>query len=353
MKIAQLAPLTESIPPRLYGGTERVVSYLTEELVHLGHDVTLFASGDSETGARLEAICPQALRLDPTVCDRNAYQFLLLERAFRQAEDFDLIHSHLDYWAFPWASRCQTPLVTTLHGRLDLPEIRPLHGLFDMALVSISDAQRRPLPDANWVGTVHHGLPRDLYHFQPGPGQYLAFLGRMAAEKRPDHAIALAKRLGMPLKIAAKVDPADREYFNSNIAPLLDHPVVEYVGEVSDADKQEFLGNASALVAPFDWPEPFGMVFIEALACGTPVLAYRRGSIPELIDNGMTGYVCNTFDEMGKAVSQIDALDRRACRQAFEARFTVERMAQDYLRLYEETLEFRPMQLEVPRVANF
>jgi len=339
MKIAQVSPLWESVPPTRYGGTERVVSYLTEELVRLGHDVTLFASGDSRTAARLEPICSQALRLNTGIFNRDAPLLMLLERGFGSSSDFDLIHSHLDFLGFPRARQSNVPTITTLHGRLDLPELVPVFREFaEMPLVSISAAQRRPLPWANWLATVHHGLPRDLYAYHPEPGKYLAFLGRIAPEKRPDHAIGIAKRVGMPLRIAAKVDPADRDYFHTEIEPLLDHPLVEYVGELTDPEKDDFLGEAYALIAPFDWPEPFGLAFIESLACGTPVLAYRRGSIPELIDDGITGFVCEGPSTMAAAVERIALLDRRRCRQAFEERFTVERMVQDYLDVYEHLI---------------
>jgi len=337
MRIAQVSPLWESVPPKLYGGTERVVSYITEELVRLGHDVTLFASGDSLSAARLEAICPHALRLINHSFNREAPMTLLLERAFSGHDKFDLIHSHLDFLGFPVARRCPVPVLTTLHGRLDLPELQPVYREFaDIPLVSISDAQRRPLPWANWRATVHHGLPRDLYTFHPRQGKYLAYLGRLAQEKCPDQAIKIATRAGIPLRIAAKVDPSDRDYFREHIEPLLAHPLVEYVGEITDAEKDDFLGEACALLAPFDWPEPFGLVFIEALACGTPVLALRRGSVPEIIDDGVTGFVCENPDELTAAVEQVSLLDRRHCRQAFETRFTIERMVRDYLDVYEE-----------------
>lgn len=344
MRIAQVSPLWESVPPKLYGGTERVVSFITDELIRLGHDVTLFASGDSVSTARLEAICPQALRLITGTFYRDAPMTLLLERAFGDSGEFDLIHSHLDFLGFPAARRCPAPVLTTLHGRLDLPELEPVFREFaDTPLVSISDAQRHPLPWANWQGTVHHGLPRDLYSFHSRQGKYLAFLGRIAPEKCPDRAIAIAKRTGIPLRIAAKVDPADREYFRECIEPLLDHPLIEYLGEITDAEKNDFLGEAYALLAPFDWPEPFGLVFIEALACGTPVLAYRRGSVPEIIDDGVTGYTCEDLDDLTAAVERVPILDRRHCRQAFEARFTVERMVQNYLDIYDQIVSDRSM----------
>jgi glycosyltransferase involved in cell wall biosynthesis len=340
MRIAQVAPLWESVPPKLYGGTERIVSYVTEELVRMGHDVTLFASGDSETAARLEAICPQALRLNTGIFNRDAPMIMLQERALGAAGDFDVVHSHLDFLGFPLARRNSVPVVTTLHGRLDLPELEPVFREYaEMPLVSISHAQRRPLPWAKWEATIHHGLPRDLYTFHPQSEGYLAFLGRISPEKRPDQAIEIAKRTGLPLRIAAKVDPADRQYYHAEIEPLLDHPLVEFIGEISDAEKDEFIGNALALVCPYDWPEPFGLVLIEALACGTPVLAYRRGSIPEIIDDGITGFVCESLPEMAEAVARIPLIDRRRCRAAFEERFTADRMARDYVALYERIIE--------------
>jgi glycosyltransferase involved in cell wall biosynthesis len=340
MKIAQVAPLWESVPPKLYGGTERIVSYVTEELVRMGHDVTLFASGDSETAARLEAVCPQALRLNTGIFNRDAPMIMLQERALGAVGDFDVVHSHLDFLGFPLARRNSVPVVTTLHGRLDLPELEPVFREYsEMPLVSISHAQRRPLSWANWQATIHHGLPRDLYTFHPQSQGYLAFLGRISPEKRPDQAIEIAKRTGLPLRIAAKVDPADQQYYRSEIEPLLDHPLVEFIGEISDAEKDDFIGNALALVCPYDWPEPFGLVLIEALACGTPVLAYRRGSIPEIIDDGITGFVCESLTEMAKAVERLPLIDRRRCRSAFEERFTADRMARDYVALYERIIE--------------
>jgi glycosyltransferase involved in cell wall biosynthesis len=342
MKIAQVAPLWESVPPKLYGGTERIVSYVTEELVRLGHDVTLFASGDSNTAARLDAVCPQALRLNTGIFNREAPLTMLQERALGAAADFDIIHSHLDFVGFPLARRNALPVVTTLHGRLDLPELVPVFREFaDMPLVSISDAQRLPISWANWQATIHHGLPRDLYSFHPQSEGYLAFLGRIATEKRPDQAVEVAKRTGRQLRMAAKVDPADQQYYQTEIEPLLDHPLVEFLGEISDAEKNDFIGHAAALVCPYDWPEPFGLVLIEALACGTPVIAYRRGSIPEIIEDGVTGFVCETLAEMAEAVQRIPLLDRRRCRAAFEERFTADRMARDYVALYERIVEER------------
>jgi len=339
MRIAQVSPLWESVPPKLYGGTERVVSYLTEELVRLGHDVTLFASGDSLTSARLEPICAHALRLNTGIFNRDAPMTMLLEQALGRSGDFDIVHSHLDFLGFPLARRNPIPTVTTFHGRLDLSELQPVFREFvEMPMVSISDAQRKPVSWANWYATVYHGLPRDLYTLHTNPGRYLAYLGRIAPEKRPDHAIEIAKRVGIPLRIAAKVDPMDQEYFHRTIEPLLSDPLIEYVGEITDAEKDEFLGQAMALVCPYDWPEPFGLVLIEALACGTPVLAYRRGSIPEVIEDGATGFVCERLDEMTAAVKRIPEIDRQRCRWTFEQRFSAERMAQDYLRVYEQAI---------------
>lgn len=351
MRIAQVSPLWESVPPKLYGGTERIVSYITEELVAMGHDVTLFASGDSETTAKLEAICPQALRLNTGIFNRDAPLIMQQERALGVSGNFDIVHSHLDFLGFPVARRNAVPMVTTLHGRLDLPELEPVFREFiEMPLVSISASQRRPLPWANWAGTIHHGLPRNLYNFHPKSEGYLAFLGRISPEKRPDQAIEIAKRSGIPLKMAAKVDPADRVYYEAAVEPLLNHPLIEFVGEISDAEKNDFVGNAVALVCPYDWPEPFGLVLIEALACGTPVLAYRRGSIPEIIDHGVTGFVCETVDEMVEAVGQVPLLERRRCRAAFDERFTADRMARDYVALYERILEGASVQAVAQKV---
>jgi glycosyltransferase involved in cell wall biosynthesis len=357
MKIAQLSPLWESVPPQLYGGTERIVSYLTEELVRQGHEVTLFASGDSKTAAQLTSCCPKALRLhDNGLINRDAPLILMLERALGAASgQYDVIHSHLDFLSFPMSRRSHAPVVTTLHGRLDLPELVPIFEEYaEMPVVSISNAQRTPLPGANWSGTVYHGIPKDLYSYHSGTGSYLAFLGRISPEKCPDHAIEIAKRVGMPLRIAAKVDPADREYFNRKIERLLEHPLIEYVGEITDAEKNDFLGDAAALVCPYDWPEPFGLVLIEAMACGTPVLAYGRGSIPEIIDHGVTGYICENPTELAQAVSALPLIDRTRCREVFERRFTVERMVRDYVHLYERMAgaPLRPRLLTQTGVAN-
>ena len=351
MKIAQISPLWESVPPQLYGGTERIVSYITEELVRLGHDVTLFASGDSQTTARLHAASPVALRLKPGTVNCDAPLVLMMEQAFgRNASQFDIIHSHLDFLSFPISRRCATPALTTLHGRLDLPELRFLFEEYaDRPVVSISDAQRAPIPQANWQGTVYHGLPNNLYSFHPRPGSYLAYLGRFSPEKRPDHAIEVAKRVGMPLRVAGKVDPADRSYFEGKIERLLDHPLIEYVGEITDAEKNDFLGDAFAVLCPYDWPEPFGLVLIESLACGTPVVAYRRGSIPEIIDDGVTGFVCDNLNEMVSAIARVPLINRQHCRESFEACFTVERMVRDYLSLYER---IATVPLGVPALAR-
>jgi glycosyltransferase involved in cell wall biosynthesis len=337
MHIAQIAPLTEAIPPKLYGGTERVVSWLTEELIALGHEVTLFASGDSITSAKLEAMWPRALRLDGSVRDPNALHMMMLERVYQRAGDFDFLHCHLDYYPWSLFSRQTTPFVTTLHGRLDLPEHQPTFDTFaSVPVVSISNSQRRPLPQANWVRTVHHGLPERLLMPTPVNKQsYFAFLGRIAPEKRVDRAIRIAEHHGVPLKIAAKVDAADREYYEEQIAPMIRASKhAEYIGEINDAQKADFLSNAIVLLVPIDWPEPFGLVMIEAMACGTPVIAYNRGSAPEVVEDGLTGFIVE--DDAGAigAVDRLGQLSRAAIRKRFEERFTARRMAQDYLAVY-------------------
>ncbi len=335
MRIAQIAPLHEAVPPKLYGGTERVVSFLTEELVAQGHDVTLFASGDSVTSARLEPIWPRALRLDPAIRDPIAPHMLLMEAARRKADEFDVLHFHMDYWSFSLFGRQRTPFVTTMHGRLDLPELQPVFDTFPHApVVSISDAQRRPLPQARYVGTVHHGLPENLLTPQPGKQSYLAFLGRIAPEKGPDKAIRIARACGVPLKIAAKVDRADQVYFDTVIRPMLAEGGVEMIGEINDAQKPAFLSGAVGLLMPIDWPEPFGLVMIEAMACGTPVIAFHRGSVPEIVEDGLTGFIVE--DETGAmaAVNRLPTLSRSAVRGRFETRFTARRMAEDYLHIY-------------------
>jgi glycosyltransferase involved in cell wall biosynthesis len=335
MRIAQLAPLFESVPPQAYGGTERVVSYLTEELVAMGHEVTLFASADSRTAAKLVPCADSALRLSTRALDPIAMHMLELEQALRRAGEFDLIHNHLDYLGYTLARRCETPVISTLHGRLDLEWLEPIHREFDEQwVVSISNAQRRPLPWLRWIGTVYHGLPRDLYNFQPEPGGYLAFLGRISPEKRVDRAIEIAKRSGWPIRIAAKIDPMDAAYFRDSIRPLFDHPLVDYVGELGDRDKDAFLGGAAALLFPIDWPEPFGLTTIEALACGTPVISWPHGSVPELLEDEVTGFLCEDVASAVRAVRSLDRIDRAACRLAFETRFTAERMAGDYLDVY-------------------
>src|SRR6266851_780759 len=336
MRIAQVAPLYESVPPRLYGGTERVVSWLTEELVSLGHDVTLFASGDSVTNARLVPVCKRALRLDSDCIDPLPHHVLMLEQVFSQAREFDLIHFHTDYVHFPLSRREQTPCVSTLHGRLDLPDLVPIYENFrEVPLVSISDRQRQPFPWVNWQGTVHHGLPGRDFAFVEGKSRYLAFLGRISPEKGVDQAIEIAKRSGRRLKIAAKIAAADEDYFHQAIEPLLSQSkaIVEFVGEVGGKDKEEFLRNAYAVLFPIDWPEPFGLVMIEAMACGTPVIAYRRGSVPEVMEHGVTGFVVEGLEEAVKAVELVAALSRKRCRQIFEKRFTTARMTRDYLKI--------------------
>jgi glycosyltransferase involved in cell wall biosynthesis len=335
MHIAQVAPLTEAIPPKLYGGTERVVSWLTEELIALGHDVTLFASGDSVTAARLEAIWPRALRLDGAVRDPNALHMMMLERVYQNASDFDFLHFHLDYYPFSLFSRQATPFVTTLHGRLDLPEHQPVFDTFSsVPVVSISNAQRRPLPQANWVRTVHHGLPEKLLAPKPVKPSYFAFLGRIAPEKGIDRAIRIAEHCGVPLKVAAKVDNADRDYYDEKIKPMMQSAKVEFIGEINDKAKSGFLSGAIALLVPIDWPEPFGLVMIEAMACGTPVIAFNRGSVPEIIEDGLTGFVVEDINGAIGAVDRLGHLSRAKIRQRFEERFTARRMAQDYLAAY-------------------
>ncbi len=336
MRIAQVSPLYESVPPQTYGGTERVVSYLTEELVRQGHQVTLFASGDSVTRAELVPAWPRALRLDPGGADQLAPHLLLLEEVFRQAGRFDVIHFHVDYLHFPFSKRHPHPHLTTLHGRLDVPELPALYHAYPrMPVVSISDAQRRPLPWLNWLGTVRHGLPADLHAFRAGPGDYLAFLGRVSPEKGLDRAIEIARRGGLPLKIAAKVDRNDRVYYEDVIEPLLGGPGVDFVGEVGGQDKDDFLGRARALLFPINWPEPFGLVMIEAMACGTPVIAFPCGSVPEVMEDGVTGFVVPDVDRAVEAVGRVAGLDRWRCRAVFEERFSAARMARDYLALYE------------------
>jgi glycosyltransferase involved in cell wall biosynthesis len=340
MRIAQVAPLYESVPPKLYGGTERVVSWLTEELVGLGHDVTLFASGDSLTTARLIPVCPRALRLDPNCVDQMVHQIYLMEKVVQEKDDFDLIHFHCDYLHFPLSRSLHLPHITTLHGRLDIPDLVPLYREFsDMPVVSISRRQRAPLPWINWQGTVHHGLPKNSFEPRPGPGQYLAFLGRISPEKGLDQAIEIAKKAGMPLKIAAKVDRADREYFETYIKPLMNTSLIELIGEIGDHEKNDFLGNATAFLFPINWAEPFGIVMVEAMACGLPIVAYPFGSVPEIIEDGVNGFLVDGVEAAVKAVRGIAAIDREVCRQRFEERFTSKRMAREYLTIYDRIVE--------------
>ncbi|HEY2459836.1 MAG TPA: glycosyltransferase family 4 protein [Candidatus Acidoferrum sp.] len=336
MRIAQVAPLYESVPPKLYGGTERVVSYLTEELVAQGHDVTLFASGDSETSAQLIPVCPAALRLDKGCVDQLAHHFVMLQEVMDRAEQFDIIHFHVDYLHFPLSRLAAFPHVTTLHGRLDLPDLLPVYRKFrDMPVISISHNQRKPLPMANWVGNAYHGLPQNSLNMGNGSGKYLAFLGRISPEKRADRAIEIAVRLGMPLKIAAKIDRADRDYFESTIKPLLCHRNVEYIGEITQKEKSAFLGNALAYLFPIDWPEPFGLTMIEAMACGTPTVAFGCGSVPEVLTPDVSGLIVNSMDEAVLAVEKAATMSRATCRREFDRRFTAHRMAADYVKLYE------------------
>ncbi len=355
MRIAQVAPLFESVPPQLYGGTERIVSYITEELVRQGHEVTLFASGDSITSANLIAISDKSLRLDPHCMLELAYHVLMLEQVIRESDRFDIIHSHIDFIPFPLFRRHHVPSVTTLHGRLDIPDLLPLfHEFGEIPVVSISNAQREPIPWANWQDTVYHGLPEDLYPFREEPGKYLAFLGRISPEKRVDRAIEIAKRVGMNLKIAAKVDKVDREYFERVIKPLLDHPLVEYIGEIGETQKAEFLGSAFALLFPIDWPEPFGLVMIEAMACGTPIIAFNRGSVQEVMEQGATGFIVNSVQEAVRAVQMVSNLSRKLCRQIFEKKFTASRMCSDYVTIYERLLgtAASPMQPIRPHIGK-
>jgi glycosyltransferase involved in cell wall biosynthesis len=340
MKIAQIAPLIESVPPRLYGGTERIVSYLTEELVGLGHDVTLFASGDSITAANLVPCVPRALRLDANVRETIPYYMLMLDRVRQRADDFDILHFHIDQFHFPLFRPIAGRTITTLHGRQDLPDLVPLYvGFDDMPLVSISNDQRRPIPNANFAATVYHGLPAGLHRPIARPhGGYVAFLGRMSPEKRPDRAISIARTLGIPLKIAAKVDRADETYFRTQIEPLLNGPGVEFIGEINEYQKTQFLGEAQALLFPVDWPEPFGLSMIEAMACGTPVLAFRCGSVPEIIEDGLTGAIVDTMEQAIVALPDVIALDRKKVRQRFEQRFSALRMAKDYVDVYRRLL---------------
>jgi glycosyltransferase involved in cell wall biosynthesis len=339
MRIAQVSPLAESVPPELYGGTERIVAFLTDELVAQGHDVTLFASGDSKTRARLRAIGPEALRLAPRNRDHLFLYTRMIEDVAASASEFDIVHFHCDWVHLPLFARLGVPFVTTLHGRLDIEDLTGLTRRFgDAPFVSISQSQRLPRPDLNWIATIYHGLPLDLLRPTYDSGSYLAFLGRISPEKGPHAAISIAQSAGLPLKIAAKVDAPDTAYYRDCVAPLLARGGAELVGEIDDAAKGDFLGNASALLFPINWPEPFGLVMIEAMACGTPVIAYRAGAVPEIVDAGVTGFVLEAGDEAGalEAIEKAVRLDRRRIREVFEERFVARRMAQDYIRAYEQ-----------------
>jgi len=339
MRIAQIAPLMEAVPPKLYGGTERIVAYLTDELVAMGHEMSLFASGDSVTTARLEAAYPQALRLDPTIRDHVAPLIAMLETVAQRAHEFDVIHLHCDYLAYPVLARSGVPFLATLHGRLDLPELKLVYKAFtQVPVVSISDSQREPLPEARYVATVYHGLPEQLLRPGDGAGGYLAFLGRISPEKAPDRAIRIAARAGMKLKIAAKIDRVDREYFAAEIEPLLAQPHVEFVGEIAEHQKSDFLGKAAGLLFPIAWQEPFGLAMIEAMACGTPVIALRNGSVPEVVDDGVTGFIVDDEGTAARAAEELHVLDRTLIRTVFEQRFTSRRMAEDYTRIYWELI---------------
>lgn len=342
MRIAQVAPLYESVPPKLYGGTERVVSWLTEELVHLGHDVTLFASGDSETSARLVPACARALWRDPNCRETLPHHVRMMDLVFREAQEFDVIHFHCDYVHFPLVGFCSTPSVTTLHGQVNHHDLEPLFSTHpEVALVSISSDQRRPLPHANWRATVYHGLPRHLHTYRERAGEYLLFVGRISPQKRLDRAIEIARRSGRQLKVAAKIYEEDRSYYRSQIEPLLlkSKSFVEFIGEVGGREKDELMGNAYALLFPIDWPEPFGLVMIESLACGTPVIAWKQGSVPEVLSHGVTGFAVDNIDDAGRAVRDIGGLNRALCRREFEERFDARRMARDYLEVYSRLME--------------
>jgi glycosyltransferase involved in cell wall biosynthesis len=340
LRIAQVAPLYESVPPRMYGGTERIVSFLTEALVADGHTVTLYASGDSETSAHLVPVLKESLRLDNQKVDQIAPHIAMLQMVQNDIHQYDIVHYHIDYLHFPLSRKSPVPAITTLHGRLDIPELQLLYRLYPEApVISISDSQREPLQHANWRGTVYHGIPRNLLKFYPGPGKYLAFLGRISAEKGLEHAIDIAIGSNIPLKIAAKLDPSDQSYFEKNIRHKMDHPLIEYIGEVNEQQKNEFLGNAMALVFPIQWEEPFGLVMIEALACGTPVVAYPRGSVLEILSDNQSGFIVRNVEEAILAVKNIHHLSRENCREIFEERFTVERMVNDYLRIFRDEID--------------
>lgn len=347
MRIAQVAPLVESVPPKHYGGTERIVAYLTEELVRLGHKVTLFASGDSVTSAELVPVCRRSFRQNKRATDYLSREVLLMDYVMQRADEFDVIHFHTGCLHYLIARQLTVPHVTTLHGRLDTPELFRLYERFrNKPMVSISNAQRAPWPCANWQATIYHGLPQGLFRFHPEPGSYLAFLGRASPEKRLDRAIEIAKRVGMSLRVAAKVDRADRRYFKRDIEPLLNDPHIEWLGEISDKDKDQFLGNAYALLFPIDWPEPFGLVMIESMACGTPVVAYAGGSVAEVMDDGVTGFVVSEMEDAVEAVRRVRDLSRARCREVFEKRFTASRMAHDYIEVYTRLADGRMRRIE-------
>ena len=353
LRIAQISPLIESVPPKLYGGTERVVAYLTDELVNQGHDVTLFASGDSVTRARLLPITPEALRLKK-ITDPLAFHVLQLKEVVDRANDYDILHFHTDYLHFPLSELAGLKTITTLHGRLDIEELQQLFNKFSqMPVVSISNAQRKPMPQANWVGTVYHGFPKDLYRQGAGRGNYVAFIGRISPEKRVDIAIEIARQAGVKIKIAAKVDKADEEYFQKYIKHLFNLPHVEYIGEIGENEKNDFLGNAMALLFPIDWPEPFGLVMTEALGCGTPVIAFNRGSVPEIIEDGKTGFIVERAGQAVEALKRIDLLDRDTCRATFETRFSAAGMAKKYTNLYSKILETDQSSMLEPVPVNF
>lgn len=339
MRIAQVAPLFESVPPRMYGGTERIVHYLTEELIRMGHGVTLFASGDSQTSAHLIPVCDKALRLAHNSVDPIAHHITQLQMVQEHIADFDIVHYHTDYFHFPLSVHSDNVHVTTLHGRLDIADLQNLYHIFNtVPLVSISNNQRKPFPDANWVDTVYHGLPVGLYDCYPDKGKYLAFIGRISPEKGPDKAILMAKKAGIKLKIAAKISDVDERYFETEIKQLMDDPMIEFLGEIDEEHKGDFLGNALALLFPIDWPEPFGIVMTEAMACGTPVIAYNRGSVPEIIEHKKNGFIINSIDEGITAIEKIDLIDRKQCRKIFEEKYTANRMTQNYLRIYDSMI---------------
>jgi glycosyltransferase involved in cell wall biosynthesis len=359
MRVAQIAPLFESVPPKEYGGTERVVYYLTEELIRRGHEVTLFASGDSQTNAKLIPGCEKSLRVHAEKDDANLLHMLMLEEVRKRAEDFDVIHFHLDYLQYPFIRTLHTPSLTTLHGRLDLKHYDKLYEEYAEAnLISISESQRSPLPWCTWRGTVYHGLPKDLYKFKLKPKGYAAFLGRISPEKRPDRAIQICKRAGIPLVIAAKVSAHDIEYFENVIQPMIDESHdVEFIGEINDHEKESFLGNAKVALFPIDWPEPFGLVMIEALACGTPVLGWRNGSVPEIIKHNQTGFIVDNLEDAIRSIDRVDKIDRKTCRKDFEDRFSIEVMTDNYLRIYESIsldhkyVGLRPRPFEMPTMG--